>query len=88
MKSITQGQQITHIPRLSVHHPLSWDGTESKTPRSRLVDSFNFLMGLIEEEPYPVRKHVKPETKLIALQKRETWQSDFYKDDYIDEEND
>ncbi|MEP6794364.1 MAG: hypothetical protein ABJB16_08565 [Saprospiraceae bacterium] len=90
MKSILSGKQPPHIIELT-HPLLKSGGTERNITRCKLVDSFNFVMGLIEEEPYPVRNPTRRtimEIKRVNVADHESWKSGFYKDDYTFEEGD
>ncbi|MBK9982958.1 MAG: hypothetical protein IPP15_11145 [Saprospiraceae bacterium] len=87
MKNITSVQAPHHIAKLSIHSPLEWNGNAWKAKRCKLIDSFNFVKGLIEEEPYPIRnplKERKPDGHPAHLYDRKLWLADFYKDDYAD----
>jgi len=53
-------QQPPHISSISIQSPIGWN-EEQKSPRCRLVDSYHFMMDLINADPYPVKNTIKKE---------------------------
>lgn len=70
-------------------HPSSlWNGSKENTTRCKSVDAFRYLMSIIENERYSDGNRGKMTSSDVTLRDRESWQSDFYIDDYdTDEDN-
>ena len=89
MKSRTSGQQLPHITQLPPKLSLTWTEKGHNVTRCKLVDSFNFIMGLIEEEPYPIRsqrKEKRTDTTIIHLN-RDPWPTSYYEGNYVLDES-
>ncbi|MEO6132299.1 MAG: hypothetical protein ABIQ02_10660 [Saprospiraceae bacterium] len=64
---------------------LSFEVTSTQPVRSRLMDSFNYVMGLIESEPYPFKHKLQIEISSLPqvhILDQEKSQSGFYQDEY------
>lgn len=74
-------QQPHQITKSQINSPLTF---ETNTPsKSRLMDSFNFMMGLIEAEPFSFIKNTQSGTKSSEqINNRDQWQTIYYQDDY------
>ena len=61
MKSRTLPEpfQPPHISPVSVQSPLIWNEQQKFPARCRLLDSYNFIMDLINADPHPVKNTVK-----------------------------
>ncbi|MFZ1677631.1 MAG: hypothetical protein WBP41_01335 [Saprospiraceae bacterium] len=85
MKSLASDRP-SHYPA-DVHASSPWNGSEEKSSTCKSVDAFNFLMSIIQNERYVERNQGKLRSSDTELSNRESWQSDFYKDDYGIDEN-
>ncbi|HZV68498.1 MAG TPA: hypothetical protein VFG10_03110 [Saprospiraceae bacterium] len=68
-------QQPPHISPISIQSPLGWKEVQ-KSPRCRLVDSYQFMMGLINADPSPVKntaKRAKPATGKLNVTYGDAW---------------
>jgi hypothetical protein len=80
MKSIALTQSTHYADDLNPSS--TWSGSEEKSTRCKSVDSFNFLMHIIDPDRYVDRSQGKPNASIVELSNRASWQADFYKDDY------
>ena len=89
MKSRTTGQQLPHIAQLPSKLSFAWTDKGHTIPRCKLADSFNFMMGLIEGEPYPIRsqgKEKRTDSTIIHLN-RDPWPTAYCDDNYVLDES-
>ncbi len=68
MKSIT----LSQTPHYAVEsHPTAlWIGLEEKPPRCKSVDSFNFLMNIIDKDRYADINEGKSRSSIVQLRTR------------------